>query len=158
MLNYLRLRRRLRIDSTKKWFDDLNYISGLHIHDGEVDALAILVGEVRRQYVWHLSWYMQRFRGAHYWQITCGWPDWRRDLLPQGEDGHKLCKVRCHSVDKVYYHVALLTKMVRQWRLSPLRPGYYGTYVLVQIRMWSWSSIVRFYCPKCSRTSRSWSR
>ena len=51
MLNYLRLRRRLRIDSTKKWFDDLNYISGLHIHDGEVDALAILVGEVRRQYV-----------------------------------------------------------------------------------------------------------
>ena len=55
MLNYLRLRRRLRIDSTKKWFDDLNYISGLHIHDSEVDALAILVGEVRRQYVWHLS-------------------------------------------------------------------------------------------------------
>jgi len=51
MLNYLRLRRRLRMNSTKKWFDDLNDISGWHLHDGEVDALAILADEVRRQYV-----------------------------------------------------------------------------------------------------------
>ena len=41
----------LRIDSTMKWFDDLYDISGLHIHDGEADVLAILADEVRRQYV-----------------------------------------------------------------------------------------------------------
>ena len=41
----------LRIDSTMKWFDDLNDISGLHIHDGEADVLALVADEVRRQYV-----------------------------------------------------------------------------------------------------------
>ena len=39
------------MNSTKKWFDDLNDISGWHLHDDEVDALAILADEVRRQYV-----------------------------------------------------------------------------------------------------------
>ncbi len=27
------------MNSTKKWFDDLNDISGWHLHDGEADAL-----------------------------------------------------------------------------------------------------------------------
>ncbi len=39
------------MNSTKKWFDDLNDISGWHLHDGEADALAIHADEVRRQYV-----------------------------------------------------------------------------------------------------------
>ena len=53
------------MNSTKKWFDDLNDISGWHLHDGEVDALAILADEVRRQYVVPEA-KKQRFRGANY--------------------------------------------------------------------------------------------
>ena len=86
MLNYLRLERRLRINCTKKWFDDLNDISGWHIHDGEADALAILAdeqwGSKTIRGTW--GWCMHCFRGAHYWQITCGWPDWRRGLSLKG--------------------------------------------------------------------------